>query len=196
LSADFRSQASALLMPLRTWTRAEVLNQECPVPRESGVYAWYFKSIPPSVPIANCERFGDLTLLYAGISPRRPSSDGKSVSQQKLRNRIRSHYKGNASSSTLRLTLGCLLAETLSIRLQKTGSSNRLTFGNGESRLSAWMQEHATVTWMCHSEPWDFEKELIKYICLPLNLHGNSQREFYKKLTAIRRGAREAARRR
>jgi hypothetical protein len=36
---------------------------------------------------------------------------------------IRYHYTGNASGSTLRLTLGCLLAERLGIQLRRVGAA-------------------------------------------------------------------------
>jgi hypothetical protein len=57
--------------------------------------------------------------------------------------RIRYHYSGNAAGSTLRLNLGCLLAERLGIQLRRVGSGQRLTFAAGEARLSAWMADNA-----------------------------------------------------
>ena len=83
-------QADALLNPSRLWTRSEVLVRDCPVPPEPGVYAWYFREVPPGVPTADCRRAFDATLLYVGISPKRPPSG------QDLRRRIRYHYCGNA----------------------------------------------------------------------------------------------------
>ena len=49
-------------------------------------------------------------------------------------------YRGNAYGSTLRLTLGCLLADQLGIELRRVGSGTRLTFGDGEQALSEWMR--------------------------------------------------------
>ena len=66
------------------------------------------------MPVAGCYRHDDLTLLYTGISPRNTSSSAT------LRKRINNfHYSGNASSSTLRKTLGCLLAAQLGIKLRQ-----------------------------------------------------------------------------
>jgi hypothetical protein len=83
------------------------------------------------------------TLLYGGIAPKAPPANGRPASRQTLRKRIRYHYTGNAAGSTLRLTLGCLLAERLGMQLRRVGSHRRLTFAAGEGKLSAWMADHA-----------------------------------------------------
>ncbi|MET8121086.1 GIY-YIG nuclease family protein [Micromonospora sp. NPDC005189] len=68
-------------------------------------------------------------LLYVDISPKAPPGNGRPPSRQTIRGRIRYHYRGNAAGSTLRLTLGSLLAGELGIGLRRVGSGNRLTFG-------------------------------------------------------------------
>ena len=94
----------SLTSPSHLYTRAEVLSKPSPVPSASGVYAWFFKEIPEIVPTDGCVTKDGLTLLYVGISPKNESSS------QNIRKRIKSHYQGNAEGSTLRLTLGVLLA--------------------------------------------------------------------------------------
>ena len=113
--------------PDRLWSRSEVLSKPSPVPREPGLYAWFFKEVPHEVPTEGCTTVGDLTLLYSGISPKAPQKDGKKSSKQTLWNRIRYHYKGNAEGSTLRLTLGVLLSKSLGIELRRVGSGKRMT---------------------------------------------------------------------
>jgi GIY-YIG catalytic domain len=54
------------------------------------------------------------------------------------------HYTGNAEGSTLRKTLGCLLANELGIQLWRVGSGNRMTFIEGEQALSAGWQRTPT----------------------------------------------------
>jgi hypothetical protein len=104
-------------------TRAEVLARPRPVPREPGVYRWWFDELPhEDITIAGCKTRDGLILLYAGISPKEPPKNGRPPSRETLRSRIRTHYKGNAAGSTLRLTLGCLLAERLQIELRRYGS--------------------------------------------------------------------------
>src|SRR6516162_5412092 len=94
-----------LLRPERLWSRSEVLSRPSPVPAVPGVYAWYFRELPPGVPGVGCHSVDGLHLLYVGISPRRPPENGARASRQQLRKRVRYHYRGNAEGSTLRLTL-------------------------------------------------------------------------------------------
>jgi hypothetical protein len=138
---------------------------------------------------------GDLTLLYLGIAPKAAPQNGKPASRQRLCHRIRYHYRGNAEGSTLRLTLGCLLADRLGIRLRRVGSGTRLTFAEGEQTLSKWMHDNAFVAWQVADQPWVLEKAIIGEVSLPLNLDMNKAHPFHPALSAIRRAAREEARR-
>ncbi len=131
-----------LLNPQKLWSRAEVLARSCPVPALPGVYAWWFREIPPGLVTHECLTHETLTLLYVGISPKRPPIKGR-PSHQNLRTRVRYHYRGNAEGSTLRLTLGCLLAERLDITLYRVGSGKRMTFCEGEDMLSSWMDSRS-----------------------------------------------------
>lgn len=113
------------------------------VPRESGVYVWYFEGLPLSVPIKACCKRRHKRLLYVGISPE------KKTSRATLRSRIRFHYLGNAEGSTLRRTIGCLLSSKLRIELRRFGSGKRYTFGKGgEAKLTRWMAQNASVAWV------------------------------------------------
>ena len=136
----------------------------------------------------------DCTLLYGGIAPKAPPANSRPASQQTLRKRIRYHYTGNAAGSTLRLTLGCLLAERLGIQLRRVGSGQRLTFAASEAKLSAWMADNAFVTWVETERPWLAEQQLITSVNLPLNLDQNRQHDFHQQLTQVRADARMPAR--
>jgi hypothetical protein len=184
----------ALLRPRNVWSRTEVLGPARPVPKEPGVYAWYFRNVPADVPTDGCIRHDSLTLLYVGIAPKAPPTNGRAPSSQTLVDRIKYHYRGNAEGSTLRLTLGCLLAEQLGIQLRRVGSGQRFTFSDGEQVLSAWMAENAFVTWVVHPEPWKLEEELIQKLSLPLNLDQNRHHAFHHRLAARRREAKAQAR--
>jgi len=177
-----------LFYPLRVWGQNEVCSRPNPIPAEPGAYACYFKSIPDRVPTQDCIRFGNLSLLYIGISP------AQEQSKSHIRNRIRTHYTRNASASTLRFTLGCLLADYLNIQLRRTGRTERLTFGKGEQQLSEWMAENMFVIWKACNQPWLHEVDLINSASLPLNLEHNKNHHFYDQLSEIRRMARAKAR--
>jgi hypothetical protein len=188
------SISDSLLCPRRVWSRAEVLSTSCPVPKTPGVYAWYFQHFPIEVPTQGCIRYNSLTLLYIGISPKAPPSNGRLPSTQTLADRIKYHYRGNAAGSTLRLTLGCLLSKQLDIQLRRVGSGKRMTFSEGEQTLSDWMAQNAFVVWMVHPEPWEVEEALIQQLSLPLNLDQNRHHVFHQVLSAKRREAKAQAR--
>ena len=198
LNAIVRRSASticdALLRPERLWSRHEVLSRPSPVPKASGVYAWYFRSLPPIIPMTGCTSIGEFRLLYVGISPSAPPMNGKAVSKQRLSHRVRYHMRGNAEGSTLRFSLGCLLADQLGIQLRRVGSGNRLTFSAGELRLSEWMEENARVVWKATEEPWKLEEKLISTLHLPLNLDQNAANEFFPVLSGLRKAAKLQAR--
>jgi hypothetical protein len=50
--------------------------------------------------------------------------------------------RGNAEGSTLRLTLGCLLADESPNQASPGGQRERLTFGVGEVLLSEWVAQN------------------------------------------------------
>lgn len=96
------------------------------------------------------------------------------------------HYAGNAEGSTLRKTIGCLLAGQLGIQLRRLGSGRRKTSADGEQLLSAWMSENAFVSWVIRERPWELEHDLIAAVDLPLNLEGNIGHRFHLELTQAR----------
>jgi len=179
----------AFIDPSRLWTRAEVLTSPSPVPAVGGVYGWWFRKLPAVIDTSGCIKRDGLTLLYVGISPQPPPLNGRAPSTQNLRIRLRAHYAGNAEASTLRKSLGCLLADDLGIQLRRVGTGKRLTFLEGEQTLSGWMAENALVSWVTHDRPWELEDELIATLDLPLNLDGNSRHPYRAYLSALRSSA-------
>jgi hypothetical protein len=179
----------ALTNPQRLLARSEVIQRPCPIPLLPGVYAWYFKQIPPGVPTEGCLTKDGHTLLYVGISPKNDSSGGN------LRKRVAHHFRGNAEGSTLRLTLGVLLEPLSDFPLRRVGSGNRMTLTHvGERWLDDWMSENARVCWIEHASPWEPEAEMLRSVSLPLNLQGNAHHPFSQRLGEIRKAAKLAAR--
>ena len=180
--------------PLRSYH--DCTGNGCPIPNESGVYAWFFSDIPATIPLTGTLEREGRRLLYVGISPK-PDTKAGGKSRQTIRTRIRYHFRGNTEGSTLRKTLGCLLAEHLQIRLQVVGNSGkRMTFGTaGEQKLTSWLAENARVTWLTNARPWEIEDAAIKTLSLPLNLRDNEHHPFHPQLAKIRREAKLAARR-
>ena len=185
---------ASLLRPDRLWSAAEIVNGFAHVPRAAGVYAWYFDEVPPGVPTSGCHTSPDgQTLLYVGIAPKATKTTAQ-PSTRTLRDRLRDHLGGNAEGSTLRLTLGCLLAEQLGLQLRRVGSGKRHTFTNpGEIVLDRWLAAHAHIAFAAVEQPWAVEARLLSRLSLPLNLSGNGSHSFAAELAKRRAAARLAA---
>jgi hypothetical protein len=156
-------------------SRSQALARPSPVPNSPGLYAWYFRTIPPGIDTTGCEAVAGLTLLYVGISPKEPPTNGRAPSRSNLRQRLRTHFGGNAAGSTLRLTLGCLLTDVTGYPLRRVGSGGRLTLTNpGEQALDRWLADNALVAWHVAEKPWEAERDLLASgPPLPLNIRDN-----------------------
>ena len=180
---DARATANALARFATAHSPADLSSgrESTALPR-MGVYAWYFRALPGLSPGVrdHCVRRGPWQLLYVGIAPSRPGS------RSTLRRRLRLHVAGNASSSTLRLTLGCLLADSLGLRLQAKRASKRCDWNAGEPGLSAWLATHGRVVVVAHPRPWDVEQAVIGHLRPPLNLAHNLQHPFAQRLSDLR----------
>lgn len=187
--------AHALLAPKRLCTAREAADRQFGAPRTAGIYAWYFDVVPSGVEAAACHRHEGWTLLYCGISPRKPPANGKPPSKSHVQKRLRTHFGGNAAGSTLRLTLGCLLEIEIGTVLRRVGTRGRLTFTNpGEQLLDRWLHDHARVVWAEHRAPWEPEHALLMSgLPLPLNIEGNPCRASTAPLSALRSAAKRRA---
>jgi len=161
------------------------------VPKQSGIYAWYFRDIPHNIPIEGCRHYEwqsyDYTLLYVGIAPKEPAKSGKQG--RTLQERIKQHINGNAESSTLRFSLGCLLWEQLGIHLCRVKPKRF----SDEKALTDWICRNAIIAWSLHEKPWQKEVDYIQKLSLPLNIDCNKHHPFYIELSYIRYKARETA---
>jgi hypothetical protein len=187
-----------VLYPERLVSRADIISDPTLVPVCRGLYGWYFEQCTEIIPdnfCDGCHQYQGRTLLYFGIAPKSETSDAT------LKSRIiDQHFDGDAEGSTLRFSLGCLLATRLGIELRLHGSSKRFassgTLG-GEQRLSQWISENAFVSFATVDKPWEIEDEVIgkpHVISLPLNIKGNSKHPFCKILKCARKDAVSRAR--
>lgn len=193
MSRGRSASSPAAFLEARPFTREEVFSDPCPVPEEPGANGWWFRTVPAGIDVSGCRQRDGLTLLYVGISPTRPPASGKPPSTQNLRKRVKYHYgaaSATAEGSTLRKTLGILLADELGFKLRRIGSGDKRTFAGGESVLTQWMAENALVSWVVHPEPWFLEEKLITAVDLPLNgQEANKDNAFYPELKRLRRVA-------
>jgi hypothetical protein len=178
-------QFQPIVDPSVLHSRHAILSTPSLPPSVPGVYAWFFRDIPGSVPVDGCVTKDSLTLLYVGISH---DKIGKPNSRQNLRIRITTHLRGNAEGSTLRRSLGALLSDLSGFPLRRVGSGRRMTLThNGERWLDDWMADNAFVCWLEHKAPWEFEEELLGNLSLPLNIEDNAAHPFAKVLSDIRK---------
>ncbi|MCA0350422.1 MAG: hypothetical protein LCH85_00370 [Chloroflexi bacterium] len=182
-------QLLPLLQPTTIMPVATFIDQPDAIPAESGLYGWWFKTLPPQVSGAGCLQVDGWTLLHIGISP----SGHNPTSTRHLRKRLADHVSGKANRSTLRMSLGCLLSEQLNLRLVAHGANNYLTFGEGEQRLSYWLQQHTGVSWMLHAQPWSIKPDILSQYVFPLNIKKNDH-PFVATLKRLREQARLQAR--
>jgi hypothetical protein len=164
--------------PARLYSRNELVTQPGLIPSQAGIYGWYFDDLPHGA-IADIGTVVDgWSLLYIGIAPGRPGSASN------LRNRLWTHLTANARRSTLRLSLGSLLFE--SIGLEAVAASGKVSFGATEAKLSAWLDVHARVCWAEYLEPWTIEAEVVRSLSVPLNRGHNEAHSFYPTMGEIR----------
>ena len=184
---DLDSLLQSLLKPSSLWTRPELLVRPSPIPTRPGVYAWFFRNLDGLLPTADCHVIGDWSLLYLGIAPVDLNS------KRFLRTRLANHLRGRADRSTLRFSLGSILCSELNLNPTLRGL-RKVHFGEGEARLSTWMDANSAVCWYEINEPWLFEGTLIKCLRPPVNLKHNSSHPFVPELSRLRKEMLDRAR--
>ena len=113
-------------------------------------------------------------------------------SKKSLRKRdVRQHFNGNAGSSTLRKSLGCLKGLTLVPRDVNNPSNGKTKFGdNDEQKLSEWMKANLLFYYCVNTQVDCLEAMLIKRFNPPLNLQGNKSpvnADYRKELSRLRK---------
>lgn len=141
------------------------------------MYVWFFDEMPSGVPADDCHTSSHGTALHVGIA----------TLKRTLRSRLRNHFRGDASGSTLRLTLGC----HLDVPLRQVGS--RLTFGDQERVVSEWLAQHGLVACVALGDPGPREHELLTPARFPLNIKNNPH-PYAAEVSRLRAAARTAAR--
>ena len=169
MTISLSERAAALLHPAAFHDPAVVAVNPDLVPKEHGIYGWWFDAAPPGVSAEGTIEVDGRRLLYVGICP----NGSNPLSERSLRHRMKEHCRGPIRSSTLRRTLVALLGDHLALRVVRSPRSKLILEGDGETRLSHWMHEHLRVAWMVHTQPWTLETELIHSIRLPLNIMGS-----------------------
>lgn len=171
---DIESTIEYFKSPSVLYYPKELIDNPSLVPRERGIYGWYFDVLPPTIPgDRKYIEVDGYKLLYIGISGRQNNGKGD------LRRRLINNHLGKHStgSSTLRRTLGKLLADELA--LMKYPKGDRYWFGtDGEQSLRNWMIKHTRVAFHSAVSPSEDEELILLKLglFLPLNKAGNINR--------------------
>jgi hypothetical protein len=172
----------------RLTSRSEFFSANNPVPEADGIYGIFVDDVLPGIDTSKCLCVDGRVLVYVGAGRGRPSSKRSSM----LRGRFEDHFTNIAEFSTVRFSLGVLLANQIGTELRFTGTDTMVFANGGERRLDEWMERHFHLTWLPVEKPWEVEKVVLKSdLCLPLNISGHRGRG--SPVKAARGAARDRA---
>lgn len=125
-------------------------------------------------------RVGGTDLLYVGSS-------------SNLRLRIACHLRDDSTTSTFRMSIGCLLQENLDLEIFSHPTRATFNFGAGEARLTRWMcLNTAIAVWPCtHAD--ELERALIKGLPTPMNIADRRDHPYARFLQGVRDRANDRA---
>lgn len=168
---------------------ATVDQVEDAVPDETGAYFWFFRSVLEKLFTEAMEerlhwqtvlKHNQYALLYVGIA------EG-----QTLRERIvEKHLRPNSHASTLRFSIGSLLAHKQELPRVEGLLSGKFALAENsgiENMISKFLREHAMVSWIQAKEPAAIEGKLLgrcKDLSFPLNIKNNGTHPFCRTLKA------------
>lgn len=181
-------RAQPLLHPDRLVSARDVLADGKLIPDAGGVYGWWFNVALPGVPLDGTLAKDGYRLLYLGIAPQKPSVTAP-ASKSTLRKRIVGNHLGaHIASSTLRRSLAWLLKPDMDFAIARNAAGKQVMPGTDEATLTAWMRDHAALSFVVDSEPWLLEDELIAHgPSLPINIRGSTH-PFGIELSKMRGG--------
>ena len=120
-------------------------------------------------------------LLYVGIAK-----------GQSIKERIVDKHLHSAHVSTLRFSIGSLLAHKHNVVPFPNAKSGKFAIDEAwdvEGRISRLIQENAMLSWVESKQPEVVERALLgdyKRVSFPLNIRGNRQHPFCSTLSEIR----------
>ena len=137
------------------------------LPKQRGVYAWFFDQPPNEVPTEGCLQRDDMSLLYIGTAGADLRKNGN------LHRRLGvSHLGGNERRSTLMQTFAAVMSELAGPAIAKVEPKGLKyhTSKIGEKALRDWMDLNTAICWIEHPAPAEVEAELIARYRTPLNI--------------------------
>jgi hypothetical protein len=103
-----------------------------------------------------------------------------------IRCRLRSHVLGDSRRSTLRMTLGVLLAPQLGFQPIGTPGQSYFEFGEQEAVLSRWIEDHVSFAFCKCATPTSIERNLILQFRPVLNITHQRTSRHARRLMQLR----------
>jgi len=159
---DVKNLVDYFKKPLHLYKTSEILEDKNIVPREKGIYGWYFDEVPSQLNAPkglDYIKVGNMYLLYVGTE--------EEDTEQTLYGRIENHLGGNPRSSTLAHSLHAILD---------------IPF-DGKDQRRVWMSKHTKVAWEIYPNTKIIEDEIFEKYghVLLLNIKGNEKRNPVKE---------------
>ena len=155
--------------PLHLYEPSEILKNKDIVPRERGIYGWYFDEVPNQLNASeNLDyiKVGSMYLLYIGIA-------GKDTNRTLYARLVGDHLGQNPRGSTLAHSLHAILD---------------IPFDDLKRRRN-WMSKHMKVAWKVCPNPGEIEKHILEKYghVLLFNLDENPNNPVEDTLKKLRR---------
>lgn len=160
---------------------AEIADDFMRIPDAAGVYVifWIQTDTGALCPVSKDALDADaveLVPLYVGAS------------NDSLRVRIKRHVLGDTRSSTLRASLGLILAERLDLKIVPIPTKAYFCV-EPERRLSDWIVSNTVVGYFETDDPFGLEKTMLASSAGKLNISGCRPNETSKRLKRLRSNA-------
>ena len=160
------------------------------LPNSPGLYFWYFQNIDEifseeqteKLYFDSVKKINGYFLLYIGIAV------GQSIKQ-----RITDKHLNSAHVSTLRHSIGVLLANKARLKPSLTAEAGKFALDKDwgvEKRITEYIKENAKISWIIDENPNRLETLFLnnyKRYSFPLNINKNRNHPFCEILMNLRK---------
>ena len=160
------------------------------LPDSSGLYFWYFRHIDELFTERQIEQlylpkviqYNDYFLLYLGIA------EGQSIKERITRKHLKS-----AHGSTLRHSIGSLLAHKYGVNPFSNVKTGKFAIDEDwgvEKRITEYLEENAKISWIRDEQPKRLETGLLgdyRRLSFPLNINKYPSHQFCMNLKKLRK---------
>jgi hypothetical protein len=163
-------------------------------PHNTGIYFWWF-GLSTLDAIVTPEMREALHIQTAQLTSNRYALlyVGKAADQTLFERTVNKHLGRSAHVSTLRHSLGSLIANRLDLPRCETAKAGKFAVEGPqdlERRITDFLHLNAMLSWVTSTTPTDLERQLLgdyNRLSLPLNIAGNRSHPFCRTLCSLRK---------